>query len=67
MFNKGQDGQDYFEQKPHEHDATLSSKLTPDSLTRGFYLLSFDFHRFALPYRESGLRVVTPPEWIIFL
>ena len=29
--------------------------------------MSFGFHRFSLPYRESGLRVVTPPEWIIFL
>jgi hypothetical protein len=29
--------------------------------------LSFSFHRFSFLSRESGLRVVTPPEWIIFL
>ena len=45
----------------------LSSKLNPDSLSGSFYPLIFSFHRFSFLSRESGLRVVTPPEWIIFL
>ena len=44
-----------------------SSKLNPDSLSGSFYPLIFSFHRFSFLSRESGLRVVTPPEWIIFL